>query len=426
MPGEYPTEQTPFTPLGPTDPFHLLRGPGAAALEQGKEVFRTIGKNLADAADGLRGAGSQLAGAHEGAAAEASRRCLTLLEDLTRAGADETGRAVTAIEDQRSYFEHAHRTVGGIALPGEPTGLSGDLSVEQAVHSVQLDESTHRAVEAAEVFRISANDNFGTRFQPFEAPPALPVDAGPGLAPAGGPGIGGAGGPVVPAPSGAGPVGPPGAASPQAAGTPAPGGGTAGNPTPIPPLVPGHRPGIPPVVRPSIPPPAQPGVRPAVRPGTPPGTVPSPRSSTPPPRPAIPLRPAVPPLPTAPSPGAPRSGWQPGQPWTNRAVGGTPGYRPSPGELGATPGPRAGAPTEPPARPGPGPAGTGPSHASSTATRGAGLGHVPLMPPGHGGAAEDTTHRRPPWLLQDDPESIWFAGLPSYTDPVIGAEPDPR
>ena len=43
---------------------------------------------------------------------------------------------------------------------------------------------------------------------------------------------------------------------------------------------------------------------------------------------------------------------------------------------------------------------------------------------GGGSGAQDREHRRPPWLVQDDPESFWFAGLPPHVDPVIRGEQD--
>ncbi|MGQ0576305.1 MAG: hypothetical protein ACT4RN_19180 [Pseudonocardia sp.] len=49
---------------------------------------------------------------------------------------------------------------------------------------------------------------------------------------------------------------------------------------------------------------------------------------------------------------------------------------------------------------------------------------MPLAGAGLGGR-DDQEHRRPPWLLQDDPNAIWFAGLPDHCEPVIGSA-DPR
>ncbi|MGQ0576996.1 MAG: hypothetical protein ACT4RN_22760, partial [Pseudonocardia sp.] len=63
---------------------------------------------------------------------------------------------------------------------------------------------------------------------------------------------------------------------------------------------------------------------------------------------------------------------------------------------------------------------------AAAASRGpGGHGGVPMLGgAGAGGQPGDGTHARPPWLLQDDAESIWFAGLPEYCEPVIGSDPD--
>ncbi|MGQ0576748.1 MAG: hypothetical protein ACT4RN_21490 [Pseudonocardia sp.] len=41
-----------------------------------------------------------------------------------------------------------------------------------------------------------------------------------------------------------------------------------------------------------------------------------------------------------------------------------------------------------------------------------------------GAGGTDETHQRPPYLLEDDPNSIWFAGLPHHVDGIIRADRD--
>jgi hypothetical protein len=36
------------------------------------------------------------------------------------------------------------------------------------------------------------------------------------------------------------------------------------------------------------------------------------------------------------------------------------------------------------------------------------------------GAARDEERGRPSWLVEDDPEAVWFGDLPPHVDPVIG------
>jgi hypothetical protein len=45
---------------------------------------------------------------------------------------------------------------------------------------------------------------------------------------------------------------------------------------------------------------------------------------------------------------------------------------------------------------------------------------MPFMPmTGAGARGQDTEHRRPSWLVQDDPDSFWLAGLPPHWPAVI-------
>jgi hypothetical protein len=45
-------------------------------------------------------------------------------------------------------------------------------------------------------------------------------------------------------------------------------------------------------------------------------------------------------------------------------------------------------------------------------------GHVPFLGAA-AGAARDEEHRRPSWLVEDDPEALWFGDLPPHVEPVI-------
>jgi hypothetical protein len=41
------------------------------------------------------------------------------------------------------------------------------------------------------------------------------------------------------------------------------------------------------------------------------------------------------------------------------------------------------------------------------------------------GRSDDSTHTRPSYLLEDDPDAIWFAGMPAYVEGVIYPNPHP-
>lgn len=119
-----------------------------------------------------------------------------------------------------------------------------------------------------------------------------------------------------------------------------------------------------------------------------------------------------------PRPGEPaaRPGWRdvvaanPARPET------TAGVRPD-----TTPGARPGTPATPGV-----PGGTGGSTGTSAGTGqpargGTGMHGMPMMGgAGAGGGAEG--HRRPSWLLLDDPQAFWFQGMPDHTEPVIGGD----
>lgn len=121
----------------------------------------------------------------------------------------------------------------------------------------------------------------------------------------------------------------------------------------------------------------------------------------------------------------PSSGWQPGQPWSSRtpADAGTGAYGGS-GPLGgravddpyAAPGNRPPGPTGSPS------AGSAPAGGPIRGTPGSG---VPFFPGAAGaGRGEDSTHTRPSWLLEDDPQAFWLGNLPPHGPAVIGGTED--
>lgn len=49
---------------------------------------------------------------------------------------------------------------------------------------------------------------------------------------------------------------------------------------------------------------------------------------------------------------------------------------------------------------------------------------MPFMGAGAGCGNQNGEHRRPPWLLEDDPQAFWFRGIPHHVEPVIEGEPE--
>ena len=61
-----------------------------------------------------------------------------------------------------------------------------------------------------------------------------------------------------------------------------------------------------------------------------------------------------------------------------------------------------------------------PSPSATSPSSRAANSHAPFMPMGGaGGRVQDTEHRRPSWLVEDDPERFWMSGLPSHGPAVI-------
>jgi len=407
----YPTEEIPFAVDGAAGPYRVLLGPGTHALTE-PGVFRYLGEQLDLAAQTIRAATAQIAGAHEGAAADATRLVLTLLEDAAHHGREEALRADRAILDQAEYFRHVRDAVA--ALP-QPTGSVSPLLPDAVINRALLQHATDKdAVDIAETFRGNANSGFGSGFRAFESPPVLQIDTAPGPAPAAGGGaVEGLRGtdPVTLSPAAA-PPGPviggvthPGTAgaSPADAGvaghnsSAGAGASTAAGPAPVP-LVPAA---------------SGPGsVNSASRPGAvPPALVPRPPSGPIPP-------------PGLDQPLGPLPGGQPARPRLDRPPATAPPQSPVPARPGVpqrAPAEIRTAPGLPQARPGLAP---GPGPGPQAGGRGAGTTHVPLLP-GTGGGSSEAVHERPGWLYEDDADAVWFAGLPHHVDPVVSGRREP-
>lgn len=403
--------------------------------------YRTFNEVVAAARQGFTAARGKVAAAMEGPAAAAVLAELTRLDALGDAGQARSAAATRALDDhagqvasvgtELTWVERVAAGVRGVVVPVGPAAGAGVLASRYVVDpAVQM-----YAASVATRYQDTSNTNYASAYPVHEPPGISPVQ----VAGAGGgspaPGIGGL--PEI------GPAGypgitttvPPGFGDPGAGGPGGAGGWTGG------PAGSGAAGGVPPGVA-VAPPTAMPrpgaggGVVPVPRPG--PGGPVSPGAG----RPGPPWRAPTPD--TRPGTGSARPGLPggPGRPGggvgggSGRGVGGWsggPGRETGAGGWGA--GGRAGAavvgdhggassgggtgrsPVGPTAASGP----AGPVAAAPGTARGAGYGGVPV---GAGmGAAHDETHERPPWLLQDDPESIWFAGLPEHCDPVIGGPP---
>lgn len=395
MADRYPAESAPFSVQSCNSAFSVLDGPGEAAVTAGVDVLTRLREDLRFAVDALKGAGSTLLAVHEGSAARATHRHLRTLEDSAVAGVDEAQRAIDALHDHGEYVRTVRADVRAIQEATPPLPQDPDPAAQAAYQSA-ADEAIARSDEAGERFRGNANHNFGAQMPAFDPAATRPADATHRTVSA--QGVNGQGG--VPAVDAIGPAGAtPGAggvtSAPSATATPS--GATA---TPVPHVPPTG--GDPSIVTPSARRPPSAGPVPAV-PVTPDRSLP--RSQDLPPTPTGPL-----------------TGWQPGTPWTARPSSpggpGDPQLR-TPPPAAPGPGQRGAAPSAPPTRPVTSQAPT------PVAGRGAGPGQLPFLP-GGAGAGRDGEHTRPTWLVEDDPDAIWFAGMPHHVDPVIGGgRPDP-
>ncbi|GAA3226609.1 hypothetical protein GCM10017691_16270 [Pseudonocardia petroleophila] len=438
-----PFEQFPLAAL--RDP--VLAGPGIDGMGAAADRYRQLAETLQRAAEDLRVAMTAAQGAHEGEAAEASRRYVERVAAVGELGAGQARIAVGALDDGAAYYGRVADDMRAL----QPDDASPPRNVAQAaVRDQQVEQLRVLAVEAAQRYESNTNWSLGRTFQPFEPPVvAAPGAGGAALSAGGGAGPGspgtavaaglpaggadvpvgaGAGSPAAPGGSGsagAGGSGVPGAGGPGAGGGGAggPGAGGAGLLGTATPVGPGAS-GAGGVSGPGGSGPAGSG-RPgaggagAVGPRAGSGVGGPPRTSTAAlyggarPDAALPDAALPGPDPSARAAAGPRdaagtgTGWVPGTPWTGR----------TPPEGGAA-GPR-GVPAEPPSAASPR-TGTPGGPAAGRSTPGA----TPFLPAAGVGRGQGSEHARPSWLVEDDPQAYWFAGLPDVTAGVIGGEGD--
>lgn len=394
---------------------------------------------VAAAREGLTGLRGKISAATEGAAAAAVLNELTRLDHLAEAGQQQSTQAGQALRDHAGQVASAGSDLGWVKSLAVPVKAALGAAAAPAGHLV--DEGAHWfAADYANRYQATSNMNYTSTYPAHEPPGVSPTQAaavagggggGLGITPGGAaiPEIGQAGAPPRGVP---GPDGGLGAVPGSGGGGPGPGIGAGVTPGGGP--GPGLGPG-----RGGAPGPGSgvPSPRPAPQPGRP---LPGPAHPTPLPARSLPGggvgtgrpggsatgRTPGPSLPDSrPDAGTGRGGWG-GGPGSGNGVG-SGGNGAGSGGNGAGGGtvhglgggrPPAGAPAvAAPTNPGSGNGGAGGSRSGA-------IGGVP-MGAGASGARSDEVHQRPPWLLQDDPNSIWFAGLPEYCDPVIGGEPHP-
>ncbi len=410
----------------------VLDGPGSGGVEAAAATYLDLATTLEKAADDLRAVLRAAQGAHHGAAAEASQQHIIQITATGDTGAAQARLAAMALQDQAEF--HARARTDMQALAGIDDPAKRLPTVPAVIYERSEEAARVSAIDAAERYQSNTNHNLSATFQAFQPPQATGIDVSPGAAvqnpawPVTGavagahgvatPAAGAAAGlaPLPPGHGGGHVTGlPGGAGSPGGSTVPAAASGIAAaayNPTRSGPAGIGGARSEQPAPA-SVPPaPSASAAR-----GTPPGWTGG--MARPQGDPGVPWggRPAVDdPL---------RSGWVPGEPWSARVPGlggdaaavgrgmprsaGPDGYLP-----GSKPPASSGSSVEPPASRSQGLA----SRPGDTAR-----GGVPFMPGGAGGRGQDTTHPRPPWLLEDDPEAIWLSGLPPHTAPVIGGEP---
>lgn len=458
MATEYPGTAVPFPQMALPDLRDpVLSGPGHRALEDAVGSYHQFARSLSDAGGAVGALLTASRVAHEGEAAEVSQQALRTLSEPGRTGAEQSQVAARALEDQGSYVARVRADMQA-ADPG-PT-LSGRDAVAAAaaiptvapgvaavavVGYVERQAAREQAAEAANRYQDNTNWNLGAGFQAFPAPGGPNPDASPGaagtpggapafqigpaaLGTAGGAGTGvgsgaaagslpggGAGGPAAgpvptfPGMAGAGPGadGPGSGAGGAGVGRGQAGGAAIGGlPTSA-----GRGPGV-----------ATNGAgtggaagsgtgSPARTPGIPAGPGPvgsgvalSPQSYRPGTRggdPGSGILAGLPPLPGngVISPGDPATGDRRAPAWGS-AVPDGPVDRATLDRQAPQPG---------------GPAGR---------AAGTGQAGMPFMGGVGAGQGSDREHPRPPWLVQDDPEAFWFAGLPAHSDPVITPDAD--
>lgn len=377
--------------------------PDTVAVES--DPYRALHRLLADVRGELLAARGDVVAAHHGVAADGALAELSRLDQLADQEQEQTQQAGTALADHasqvatlRSELEYA-RSVAAWLI--DSTGVA------QPVTGPAIDGGTAWfMVDNVQRYQDTSNANYATTYPAHEPPSPSPVQpagvavAGSGGVGAGGPGALGAGIPTIGGVGAQGipPAGTTGSGLPPAL-LPTGGLGMPGTGGPAPRIPGGAGPGPVGVPLPGGTVHGRPGAAVPGRPGTPPtgpGTAPTRPGGTP-------VRPGIHPTPGTNATSG--TGWRPGTPWSRRGelLDGD-AHRSGPG---VAMGPGTSTPT---------------SSAAGNGTRTpGGYGGMPL---GAGAAGRgDETHQRAPWLIEDDPDSIWFAGIPAYCDPVIGAEP---
>lgn len=392
----------------------VLGGPGHGSLEAGAAAYRQYAGILHEAAEGVRAALRAAQATHAGSAAAATQYHLNRLAIPGEVGGAQARLAAMALQDQASYHVRARNDMEALVETDVPAPLRWFVPEPSPE---QRETVRRQAVDAVTRYQDNTNHNLAAGFQAFVATPQAQVGLDPGPAtPApdwgGSPAIGpadaaavGAAGSAVGASSGPGSAPGAGHEFPPAGGGGL-GPGAAGDATTrsgssagVAPQVAGT--GIP--VVPQVVPPGAPSAGLANRIGDPSGSS----------------------IPPAPGPLIPEQFGPTGLGWRDGAHPQLPGPRGEgpEGRDRAGSGLRRPEPAERLVRGGPG-AVTGPAHGSGGSRAGAAAGHgaVPLVPGGAAGSAAQREHKRPAWLVEDDPEAIWLAGLPEHGPPVIGAD----
>lgn len=452
----YPGTNVPFESYALPD-LHdpIVLGPGSDSLQTTSQVYSSLAETLDKAVGDLRAVLVKSQHAQQGQAADAARQHVLKVVSAGEVGAEHARLATYALQEQAAYFARARTDMQAAAdaaatpVPDLPPAGKGGVSPPNPQVGVVAEQAHTVAVEGAHLYQNNSNHNLTYIFQGFDPPQIAAPDVSVGAQPQapgwGGGSLGSGAHAVTPAGAAGGTGASTTGAGPGGLASVVPPSGGAGGSVTVPPNV----------DAPSasgstlLPAPAGTGGRSGGA-ATPGGSTVKPGSAIPTPSAAAPSLPGGTPAgrtpPSAPRVGGPlpatrltpnptdaeagRSGWVPGQPWTSRPGTSFPGSSlPGAGSgdlagrsAAGAPEPKAGGVTEPrsvsgrPSTPGtgePSPSATG---SSSRTTN----GHTPLMPMGGaGGRGQDTEHRRPSWLVEDDPEALWMSGLPPHGPAVI-------
>jgi hypothetical protein len=393
-----------------------------SAFDGAVSFYRELAGRFTAAHDAVQRVVGRAQAAHSGAAADAASAYLRALAEPGRAAATEAERAAEALLGQNGHAGRALREIAsadpGFTLSGALAEVAKGAGAFVGGHWLEGRVDSYIAADAAEyqaaqthartemrLYQDNTNANLGSGFAAF-APPPQPERGAPGAV----------GGPSGAAP---GPVG--------ASGVPTPIAVVPAEAVPTAPGSPGSVPPVPPVPAGTAIPPG------AVAPGAPPGAAPS-HGALPPhgaPMGANVLPPPSAVTPTTIARGGASRGPRPDAPHPGGSLLGSTAPHRSPGSAPRSAGPSGRPEGAPPGRggvPTPGPRPGSPGLPGVEGARAVGssrpaVGGVPFLPGGAGGQHEATTHARASWLLEDDPDAVWFAGLPAHVDPVIGAEP---